>query len=73
MPRGGKRPGARRPPELGETKIQKSVTLSPRAWAFVARVCLEQGCNESKAIEHIIRTHWRFVPEQEGNAIKTTE
>lgn len=65
MPRGGRREGAGRPPEHEKAKEQKPIALSPRAWAFVAWIGMEQQCNDSKAIEYIIRTHWRFVPEQE--------
>lgn len=64
--RGGKREGAGRK-RAPEPKEQRDITLSPRAWAFVALFKLQVGAkNDSQAIEHIIRSHILFVPETPG-------
>jgi len=63
MVRGGKRAGAGRP-RSPEPKEQRPITLTPRAWAFVALFGLQSNCkNDSQAIENIIRSHPLFVPE----------
>lgn len=64
--RGGRRPGAGRPPKSRETRIQKSVSLTPRVWAFIAMMQLQTaGRSESDALEVICRSHPLFVPESE--------
>lgn len=61
--RGGRRKGAGRPPKSGETREQKSVSLTPRVWAFIALNQLQFGGSESDALERICRSHILFVPE----------
>lgn len=61
--RGGRRDGAGRPPKSHETRIQKSVSLTPRVWAFIAFTQLQHGGSESDALERICRSHLLFVPE----------
>lgn len=61
--RGGRRAGAGRPSTFGETKEQRSVALSPRAWAFVALLALQLECSDNEAIERALRSHPLFVPE----------
>lgn len=63
--RGGQRSGAGRPPKSGEVRIQKSVSLTPRVWAFIAFNKLQFGGSESDALERICRTHLFFVPEED--------
>jgi hypothetical protein len=58
---GGKRAGAGRKPAHGAPKEQRSVALSPRAWAFVALLALQLECSENEVIERIIRAHPLFV------------
>ena len=60
---GGKREGAGRKPAHEAPKEQRSVALSPRAWAFVALLALQLGCSENEVIERVIRAHPLFVPE----------
>lgn len=56
--RGGKQPGAGRPPKSGEARVQKSVSLTPRVWAFVAMIQLAHpGESESDALERICKSH----------------
>jgi hypothetical protein len=62
---GGKRAGAGRKPAHEAPKEQRSVALSPRAWAFVALLALQLDCSENEAIERLIRSHPLFVPETE--------
>jgi hypothetical protein len=61
--RGGSRMGAGRKAAYGQTKEQRSVALSPRAWAFIALLALQLGCSENEVIERIVRAHPLFVPE----------
>lgn len=62
--RGGRRPGAGRPPKSKETRIQKSVNLTSRVWGFIAMVQLAHpGDSESDALERICRSHFLFKPE----------
>lgn len=61
--RGGRRTGAGRPSTFGEAKEQRSVALSPRAWAFVAMLALQLDCSDNQAIERVIRGHPLFIPE----------
>jgi len=62
--RGGQRAGAGRPPKSGQARIQKSVSLTPRVWSFVAMMQLAHpGDSESDALERICRSHILFVPE----------
>lgn len=60
--RGGRREGAGRPPKSGEVRVQKSVSLTPRVWSFIAMIHLAHpGDSESDALERICRSHmlWR--------------
>ncbi len=60
--RGGRRAGAGRPPKSDETRVQKSVSLTPRVWSFVAMTQLAHpGDSESDALERICRSHMLFV------------
>ena len=62
--RGGTRPGAGRPAKSGEARVQKSVSLTPRVWAFVTMMQLaHSGESESDALERICRSHILFVSE----------
>lgn len=62
--RGGRREGAGRRPKSGETRVQKSVSLTPRVWSFIAMMQLAHpGDSESDALERICRSHLLFVPE----------
>lgn len=61
--RGGRRKGAGRPPKGDEIREQKSVSLTPRVWSFIAFNQLQFGGSESDALERIIRSHFLFVPE----------
>jgi hypothetical protein len=61
--RGGRRKGAGRKPKGEAIREQKSVSLTPRVWAFIAFNQLQLGGSESDAIERIIRSHFLFVPE----------
>jgi hypothetical protein len=63
VPAGGSRKGAGRPPKGDEARVQKSVNLSPRVWAFIAMIQLARGGSESDALERICRSHILFVPE----------
>jgi hypothetical protein len=65
---GGKRAGAGRKPAHEAPKEQRSVALSPRAWAFVALLALQLGCSENEAIERTLRSHPLFVPETPDHA-----
>lgn len=67
---GGRRKGAGRPPKSDQTRIQKSVSLTPRVWAFVAFNQLQFGGSESDALERICRTHFFFVPESDASQEK---
>lgn len=73
MPRGGARTGAGRPARYEGPKEQRSIMLSPRAWAFVAWIAEENKCNASRALEKIIRSHFRFVPEATEQAADNDE
>lgn len=61
--RGGRRKGAGRPPKGEAAREQKSVSLTPRVWAFIAFNQLQFGGSESDALERICRSHFLFVPE----------
>jgi hypothetical protein len=62
--RGGAREGAGRPPKSDAARIQKSVSLTPRVWAFIAMMQLAHpGESESDALERICRSHPLFVPD----------
>lgn len=56
---GGRREGAGRNPKSGEKRTQKSISLTPRTWFFIA-LMQEQypaGTSESDVIEKLIRSH----------------
>lgn len=60
--------GGGRNPKSEEARIQKSVNLTPRVWAFIAMVQLAHpGESESDALERICRSHILFVPETKGD------
>ena len=61
--RGGRRTGAGRKPKGDEARAQKSVSLTPRVWAFIAFNQLQFGGSESDALERICRSHFLFVSE----------
>lgn len=61
--RGGQRQGSGRPPKSDQPRIQKSVNLTPRVWAFIAFNQLQFGGSESDALDRIVRGHILFVPE----------
>lgn len=56
MTRGGKRPGAGRPPARGETTENRSISLTPTVWEFLG----EQDASAAKTIEDTIRKTKRF-------------
>lgn len=59
--RGGQREGAGRHPKSDEARVQKSVNLTPRVWAFIALMQLAHpGDSESDALERICRSHLLF-------------
>jgi len=61
--RGGRRAGAGRHLKSDEARLQKSVNLTPRVWAFVAMIQLAHpGESESDALERICRSHILFKP-----------
>lgn len=62
--RGGTRKGAGRPSKSDESRIQKSVNLTPRVWSFIAMIQLAHpGESESDALERICHSHILFVSE----------
>lgn len=70
-PRGGRRTGAGRPPKSSETRAQKSVSLPPRVWAFVAMIQLAHpGESESDALERICQSHILFVSDKVDTAFE---
>lgn len=57
--------GAGRPPKSEETRVQKSVSLTPRVWSFIAMMQLAHpGESESDALERICRSHFLFRSEE---------
>lgn len=52
--RGGRREGAGRPPKSGAAREQKSVNLTPAAWAAL-RAHQQPGESESDTLERILR------------------
>jgi hypothetical protein len=67
--RGGRRPNAGRPRKGDEPRVQKSVSLTPRVWGFIAVDQLAHGGSESDAIERICRSHPWFVPDNPPVAV----
>jgi hypothetical protein len=51
--RGGRREGAGRKPKSGENRIQKSVNLTPQAWAALAAQ-QQAGESESDTLERLL-------------------
>lgn len=58
---GGQREGAGRKTKSksGEKRTQKSISLTPRAWLFIAQLQEQYppGTSESDVIEKLIRSH----------------
>lgn len=54
--RGGRRPGAGRPPDHGERKRQHTLTLSADAWHYLDAMCRSLGLDHrSQAVERLVR------------------
>lgn len=51
--RGGRREGAGRPPKGEEKRIQKSINLTPQAWATLTKL-QQAGESESDVIERLL-------------------